>query len=118
MKYFSFLNCSRFSIIGLAIFTTSILFASKSFAQESKMTIDLNGIDNKNHHKIDYELKEFDFPNGDSTILTHIDLISLEQFRRLNHDIEFFIPEINQTVILYSTNKSFALKTKHSEISN
>lgn len=84
-----------------------IFFGTHSHAQLH--TIDQNDrtvkeIDPPNNierYGIDYELKDYVFNLGDSSILNTIDLNALEQFRNSDSDIEVTDPSTGLTVILF-----------------
>lgn len=59
---------------------------------------------NQERYKIDFELKNYVFIDGDSSILNQLKISDYESFRLLDENKEIFIPTINQTLILYPLN--------------
>jgi hypothetical protein len=57
--------------------------------------------DAKDRYGIDYELKDYSFQHGDSTILFQLDLDGLESFRNPNMDVEVIDPNTGLVVILF-----------------
>jgi hypothetical protein len=57
---------------------------------------------NKERYKDDYELKNFIFIDGDSSILNSIDLTQYESFRQKNQDVEIELNSLQTTLILFS----------------
>lgn len=61
---------------------------------------------NQERYGIDYQLKDYPFIDGDSTILNLIDLSYLEEFRTEDQDVEIIDPYTGLTVILYFEKKT------------
>lgn len=61
---------------------------------------------NLERYGIDYQLKDYPFLNGDSTVLESIDLSYLEEFRVEDQDVEIIDPSSGLTVILYFEKKN------------
>lgn len=57
--------------------------------------------DARDRYGLDYELKDFNFQNGDSTILYQLDLEGLETFRNPSMDMEVIDPNTGLVVILF-----------------
>jgi hypothetical protein len=57
---------------------------------------------NIQRYQDDYELKNYDFEDGDSSVLNSIDLKQYESFRQLNENVEIVLDFIHTTLILYS----------------
>lgn len=65
---------------------------------------------NIERYGIDYEVKNYVFQNGDSTILNSIDLNYLEQFRLENSDAEVVDQTTGLVILLYYESRKKPLK--------
>ncbi len=63
--------------------------------------------DNIDRYKVDYELKDYTFENGDSTILLQLDLESVEPLRNTSGlaTTEVEDPNTGLIIVLYSEKK-------------
>ena len=59
----------------------------------------------KSLYKTEFELKEYSFTNGDSTLLDAINFEMLSSLRQQSVDVEVYDQAIDQTIILYSFDK-------------
>lgn len=73
-------------------------------------------LSNIERYQLDYELKDFVFVDGDSTILNAINLDAIEQVRLQGDDIEVFDYENDVTIILYSKDALLQLEKKGTTI--
>jgi hypothetical protein len=58
---------------------------------------------------VDYELKDYTFVNGDSTVLEMLNLSVLEESRSEDHDVEVIDPSTGLVVILFYEKRSFSI---------
>ncbi len=89
---------------------STFFFANLTIAQTEKKAAVLIIPTNQERYQIDYELKDYVFIDGDSSILNQLNLDNYEQYRFLNENNEIFITAINQTLVLYpiiNPNKGF-----------
>ncbi len=107
----------------LLLITTLTLLSFQSFSQDQSSRIMTNtpfqnNIEPTNieRYKVDYELKDYNFINGDSTILMQLNLKEIESFRNIsgNENIEIKDPNTGLIIILYP-NKNINLSpiSKH-----
>ncbi len=77
-------------------------------AQEStsRIVIPVEYPTNIERYGIDYELKDYSFQNGDSTILNTINLDHYDHLRNPNHYVEVLDPSTGLTIILYHEKRS------------
>lgn len=90
----------------------SLLWSSVSFGQTERKMTPIHIPTNIERYQVDYELKDFTFVDGDSSILTLINLDQLEEQRLRNLDTEIYIPAIEKTIILFSIDKATLRKNK------
>lgn len=97
----SLLTISIFSVVNLAN------------GQTSKMMVAPIEINHASHYKVDYELKNYTFINGDSTLLNAINFDEIEAYRTELTDVEINYPSINEVIIIYSDRKILAIKNAY-----
>lgn len=59
-----------------------------------------------NRYNVDYKLADYSFPAGDSTILTQLDLESIEVYRSSTEDVVVNDPINNVNIILFKREAS------------
>lgn len=84
----------------LTIVGYNFCIAQNSISQTSKA--DENQQSNIARYRIDYQLKEYSFQNGDSTILRQLDLASYEALRQEFNDVEVQDEVTGLIIILYN----------------
>ena len=82
-----------------------MLITFAGYSQTQRQAIPLPTKNNQERYKIEYELKDYVFINGDSTILNSINIEAIEYQRVQSTDIEIFNSDINQIIVLYSLDK-------------
>ena len=80
----------------------SLLWSSVSFGQTERKMTPIHIPTNIERYQDDYELKNYNFVEGDSSILNSIDLDEYESMRQMNHDVEVELEELQVVLILYS----------------
>lgn len=78
-----------------------LLFSFNGFSQTDKYKKEIVILSMQDRYDYDYKLKDYVFVDGDSSIL---DLINIDQYEPQRHqteNVEIFLPNINQTLILY-----------------
>ncbi len=80
-----------------------ILFSSLGFTQNisSRYAVPITPPTPMERYGIDYELKDYIFINGDSTVLNQLDLNSIEQYRSMSEDVEIIDSNTGLTIILF-----------------
>ena len=88
------------------LFVATMLYGILAHSQQTDPSSRFQSTpDLKSHidrYKEDYELKDYSFENGDSTILNHLDLDNLEPLRPSSGVIEVIDPNTGLEIILYS----------------
>ncbi len=79
-----------------------LLWSSVSFGQTERKMTPIHIPTNIERYQDDYELKNYNFVDGDSSILNSIDLDDFESMRQMDHDVEVEIEELQVVLILYS----------------
>lgn len=79
-----------------------LLWSSVSFGQTERKMTPIHIPTNIERYQDDYELKNYHFVDGDSSILNSIDLDDFESMRQMDHDVEVEIEELQVVLILYS----------------
>ena len=90
----------RLIFISLTLLAFNFCGAQTSAFESSKSTIDRN--DNIARYRVDYQLKEYSFTEGDSTILNQLNLASFESLRHDVNDVEIQDEATGLIIILYS----------------
>jgi hypothetical protein len=80
----------------------ALLWSSVSLGQTERKMTPVRIPTNIQRYQDDYELKNYDFEDGDSSVLNSIDLKQYESFRQLNEHVEIELNFIHTTLILYS----------------
>jgi hypothetical protein len=93
-----FQNTCIFPIIFFVLFFSFDAFSQIELNKNSKKVIDAPNCFNR--YNIDYKLENYTF-NGDSTILTQIDLESIESQRSTLHDVTVLDPINNVSIVLF-----------------
>lgn len=86
----------------LYLICPALLWSSVSIGQTQRKMTPVRIPTNIQRYKDDYELKKYDFEDGDSSILNSIDLKQYESFRQLNENVEIELNFMHRTLILYS----------------
>lgn len=81
-----------------------VLSSTFSYSQTGKYQQEIHIMSMKERYDYDYKLKNYEFIDGDSSILDLINIDLYEPQRLLEENIEIYISEINQTLILYPMN--------------
>lgn len=81
-----------------------LLLPFYGFSQTDKYKKDIYIITMQDRYEYDYKLKDYNFIDGDSTILDLINIDLYEPQRHLTENVEIFLPVINQTLILFPMN--------------
>jgi hypothetical protein len=89
-----------------------LLWSSVSFGQTERKMTPIHIPTNIERYQLDYELKDYTFVNGDSSILTLINLEQYEHLRLQNQDVEISDDSTEKIIILFSIDKAIARKTK------
>lgn len=81
-----------------------LLWSSVSFGQTERKMTPIHIPTNIERYQLDYELKDYTFVEGDSSILNSIDLDEYESMRQMNQNIEVQIVLNNtpQNLIIYA----------------
>jgi hypothetical protein len=82
----------------------ALLWSSLSFGQTERKMTPVHSPSNIERYQDDYELKNYTFVDGDSSILNSIQLDEYESLRQMDQNIEIDLTDLNQTLILYSVN--------------
>ena len=88
----------------MKITITTFLFlviSSFSFSQTGKYQEEIHIMTMQERYDYDYKLKDYVFIDGDSTILDLINIDLFEPMRHQTENVEIFLPNINQTLVLY-----------------
>jgi hypothetical protein len=93
----------------------ALLWSSLSFGQTERKMTPVHSPSNIERYQDDYELKNYTFVDGDSSILNSIQLDEYESLRQMDQNIEIDLTDLNQTLILYSVN-SAGRKEKQSNL--
>ncbi len=84
----------------------SFFGVSQATLENARMIPEGNTVpSNIERYKVDYEVVNYTFIDGDSTILEQIDLNFLEQFRRPDYDSRVEDPVTGLHVLLYGSMK-------------
>ncbi len=94
----------------------AMLITFLGFSQTQRQAIPLPIKNNQERYKIEYELKDYVFINGDSTILNSINIEAIEYQRVQSTDIEIFNSDINQIIVLYSYDKMVLIHNRNNTI--
>lgn len=93
-----------------------MLITFAGYSQTQRQAIPLPTKNNQERYKIEYELKDYVFINGDSTILNSINIEAIEYQRVQSTDIEIFNSDINQIIVLYSYDKMVLIHNRNNTI--
>ena len=93
-----------------------LLWSSVSFGQTERKMTPIHIPTNIERYQVDYELKDYTFVNGDSSILTLINLEQYEHLRLQNQDVEISDDSTEKIIILFSIDKAINRKSKHISI--
>ena len=95
---------------------SAMLITFAGYSQAQRQAIPLPIKTNQQRYKIEYELKDYVFINGDSTILNSINIEAIEYQRVQSTDIEIFNSDINQIIVLYSYDKIVLIHNRNNTI--
>lgn len=93
----------------------ALFWGSFAFGQTERKMTPVHSPSNIERYQDDYELKNYTFVDGDSSILNSIQLDEYESLRQMDQNIEIDLTDLNQTLILYSVN-SLGRKEKQTNL--
>jgi hypothetical protein len=94
----------------------AMLITFIGYSQTQKQAIPISIKTNQQRYKVDYELKDYVFINGDSSLLNSINIDAIEYQRAQSSDIEIFNSDINQIIVLYSKDKMVLIHNRNNTI--
>ena len=92
----------------MILIISAVSFANGQTSKAMDVPAERNHV---SHYKIDYELSNYNFIDGDSTLLNSINFDKIEAYRTELTDVEINYPSINETIILYSKRKVHLIKS-------
>ena len=91
----------------------AMLITFLGFSQTQRQAIPLSTKSNQERYKIEFELKDYVFVNGDSTILNSINIDAYNHQRMQSSNVEIFNSDINQIIVLYSYDKMVLIHNRN-----
>ena len=96
---------ARLSLLFISIALTSFS-QLEDINPTSRYRTHVEAPNNVERYGIDYELKDYTFINGDSTILSQLNLEALEEFRSEDESVEAIDSNTGLIVILYQEKRN------------
>lgn len=97
------IRCNYILIFCVTLFNFTLI--AQSLPNDNQFT-ESKKISNKDRYGLDYELLDYDFPNGDSTVLNEFDITKYFVWREEDIDKSIWQLEIGLEIILFSKNRS------------
>lgn len=97
-------NCKIMSKMYMAVLFVALNFVC--FSQNSKFISDDTKPKNIELYNVFYEIKDFELTNDNYSVFQGFDVLSYENLRQPELDVEIYIQAIDKTIILYSAQKA------------
>lgn len=91
-------------ILFLALFICGISFSQTSKIEKTPPTT----FTNNDLYNVSFVIKNYVYSSEDINLINSINLTSYEGLRKMNDDVEVFVPAVQKTIILFSKNKTLS----------